>query len=673
METLSAVAPEVAQRRQCGRSLDPLRDHVQSEVVAELDDRTDQRRIAAVQIRDETRVDLDLVDRQLAQIGQRGVPGPEVVDAESHPQMAESVQRLECPARIIGELPLGQLEAQRPGREPGAIQQVGDPADQHRIVQVATGQVDTDPEFGRSGQMVQIGGRSFRHQAGQCCDGARHLRQLDELPRRQKSSAGVLPAHECLDPESPERLQIDTRLIVHDHLIGLHGLPQFRQQLELGPAAQILTCGVPDDAAASGLGPVHGAVGMAHQRRAVGGMIGEHRDTDAGSDAESVLVDLEGLTGQLAHTFRHLVRGGASPGSREEDGELVASESGDDVAVAQVAGEAAGQIDQQTVAVLVPERVVDLLELVQVHHDQRRLGSGTIGAVSCCPCQRCAQPLVEMRPVGEPGEVVVHGLMAKGLRDPGPFGHVLQRDPDALVRQGEGAQRVDPVLHGEIDRRALERGVQPHHVGEVLEQLRVRVEQVAEPAADHLLAHQPDELDRRRVPDDHPDRPGVVQIVEAQDGESDGDALDEVRVAADRALGLGACGLVDHDASSVPGPSVGILRDHDAFVQVPGPTSRIADPVVDLDVGALGDAPATVDQRVDVVGVHVAGQEREVTELGRGEPQQVDHPVADVVGVARCSRRLPDQRVDPVDEFVVAIATLDRDLGDVRQDHRAQD
>ena len=59
---------------------------------------------------------------------------------------------------------------------------------------------------------------------------------------------------------------------------------------------------------------------------------------------------------------------------RQQDGELVAAEPGDRVARAQDAGDARADELQQLVAAVVAERVVDLLELVEVeeHHDRPR-------------------------------------------------------------------------------------------------------------------------------------------------------------------------------------------------------------------------------------------------------------------------------------------------------------
>ena len=82
---LAAVAAELAQAGELGLVLDALGDRAQAEAAAELDERLDQR-VALVRARrrgDERAVDLQRVDRQLLQVGERGVAGAEVVDRDA--------------------------------------------------------------------------------------------------------------------------------------------------------------------------------------------------------------------------------------------------------------------------------------------------------------------------------------------------------------------------------------------------------------------------------------------------------------------------------------------------------------------------------------------------------------------------------------------------------------
>ena len=63
-------------------------------------------------------------------------------------------------------------------------------------------------------------------------------------------------------------------------------------------------------------------------------------------------------------------------GLRQQDGELVAAEPGDRAGLSDRGGQARPHLDQEQVALLVPEGLVDLLEVVEVEdHDGGALGS----------------------------------------------------------------------------------------------------------------------------------------------------------------------------------------------------------------------------------------------------------------------------------------------------------
>jgi hypothetical protein len=66
----------------------------------------------------EASIDLQDVDREVSEIGQRRVPGPEIVDRDAHTELSE---RLQLPLRLIGvghHDPHGDLEHEQPSCEP---------------------------------------------------------------------------------------------------------------------------------------------------------------------------------------------------------------------------------------------------------------------------------------------------------------------------------------------------------------------------------------------------------------------------------------------------------------------------------------------------------------------------------------------------------------------------
>ena len=66
---------------------------------------------------------------------------------------------------------------------------------------------------------------------------------------------------------------------------------------------------------------------------------------------------------------------------RQQDDELVAAEPGDAVALPHDPRQPRPDLLKQQVAVVVAERVVDLLETVEVEQQQRDLAFGAVGAL----------------------------------------------------------------------------------------------------------------------------------------------------------------------------------------------------------------------------------------------------------------------------------------------------
>ncbi len=129
-------------------------------------------------------------------------------------------------------------------------------------------------------------------------------------------------------------------------------------------------------------------------------------------------------------------RGRARPvrvGGGQEHGELVAAQPRHRVRGAHGRDEAAGHVPEQLVARVVAERVVDLLEVVQVEEEEGQGGTDARG-----DAQGLLQAVAEQGAIGQVGQRVVQGLVAQrvGLL---ARGHVaLHRDPVGDVAGGVG-------------------------------------------------------------------------------------------------------------------------------------------------------------------------------------------------------------------------------------------
>lgn len=126
--------------------------------------------------------------------------------------------------------------------------------------------------------------------------------------------------------------------------------------------------------------------------------------------------------------------------SENERRELVAAEAGRGVTGPHGLLEAASGLDEQLVARLVAETVVDRLEAVEVDEEHR--GAGVTGAAAA---ESLADPLGEQGAVGQVGERVVLGVVLQLGLQPDPFGHVpAVEDQPALVAV-DGGLDVEPV------------------------------------------------------------------------------------------------------------------------------------------------------------------------------------------------------------------------------------
>ena len=133
----------------------------------------------------------------------------------------------------------------------------------------------------------------------------------------------------------------------------------------------------------------------------------------------------------------------------EQDGELVAAEARGQVAGAQHPAQAAGEGDEQLVADLVAEAVVDPLEVVEVEEEHDRAAVGRASAASTCwvNSARLASPVerVVRRAVLE--AVAVLGQLPQRLLEP----VVLERDRGVVgerLQQGQigGGELGDAAL-----------------------------------------------------------------------------------------------------------------------------------------------------------------------------------------------------------------------------------
>ena len=125
-------------------------------------------------------------------------------------------------------------------------------------------------------------------------------------------------------------------------------------------------------------------------------------------------LDLERLAQDVEHAFGDQFRPGVEAGAFHEHHELVAAEPTDGIAVAQHRGQPHRDRLEQLVAGTVPERVVDVLEPVEV--DEQRGGRHVVPSA---PGQHRVHAVEDEDAVGETGQGVVQRLMPDAFQQPG--------------------------------------------------------------------------------------------------------------------------------------------------------------------------------------------------------------------------------------------------------------
>ena len=176
--------------------------------------------------------------------------------------------------------------------------------------------------------------------------------------------------------------------------------------LELHPAQQRGVHALLVEAVAAGalvLGAVERDVGVAQDllgRRLLAAV--HERDAGGRGHGDAAARELERLGERVEQVARDLAGGLRRRAGLEQHGELVAAQPRGGVAGGEPLGEAARARLQQLVAGRVAERVVDLLEVVEVDEQHREPLVLRVARV-----ERVLQPVDEQRAVGEPGQPVV--------------------------------------------------------------------------------------------------------------------------------------------------------------------------------------------------------------------------------------------------------------------------
>ena len=251
-------------------------------------------------------------------------------------------------------------------------------------------------------------------------------------PPQQRLETGDLPGP-----------KVDQRLIEQLEFVGTQRLMkvEFQDTTRLHPRVH-LGMEQTKDATPIGLGPIQGQVGTFQQLIGFQSVLRCERYAYTDANDNLMFGDLEWLREHLDNALgepdcveRRLNRG-------LQDGEFVTAQPGNRVSLPQAIRQAFGDGLQQSVADVMPERVVHRLELIEIEKVERQ--QPTPARIS----QGLFQLLVEQHPIGQVGQCVMMGEMLDFAREPAPFDHVLLED---FHRIGHGPDFITPLPVWDLD------------------------------------------------------------------------------------------------------------------------------------------------------------------------------------------------------------------------------
>ena len=309
-----------------------------------------------------------------------------------------------------------------------------------------------------------------QHPGAELIDEAALLGQCDETGRWHGAQLCAVPAGQGLDAATGADNASpiawcsgqEFALVVHADLSAFQAAPQ--QAVHMC-ACQRRLChlgAVEMEAVAAGaLGLVHGSVGRARQLVGAAAVAGVERNADAGRDLYFVPLQFHHAgqgTDQLVGHQRGLQRRVLA---FEHANELVAAQASQQIAAPQVRSQATRHFDQQVVTDRVPERVIDLLELIKVQEEHSqlpllalRLGDGI------------TQMVIAQQAVGQASQrVVMCQMLEPGQGGAQLFGARLHTLVEHTVGLLQGSFLAPQNALGALNQQQLQ-AVQPQHQGE---------------------------------------------------------------------------------------------------------------------------------------------------------------------------------------------------------------
>ena len=384
----------------------------------------DRRRTVDLDVADKTAVDLDLVEREPLQIAEGRKAGAEIVQRDADTNGAKLMQDRQRALVVMDQHRLGDFDLEPLWRQARGGECARDPQRQRRRLQLDRRDVDGQPDMRRPAGGLGTGG--LHDPVAEFVDQPGVLGNRDELRRGNHAAFRMAPAQQRLAARHLAAREIQQRLVVEfEAAIGqclakilLHGEPRLgagvhgRFEEPMGPAA-------------TGLGGVHREVGVLDQLIEFGAVLRRQRDADAGIGREMMAETVVRLPDRLVNPRDEFHDVGAVADTGPDHRKFIASQPGDQVGWFEAVLDAGGHGLQQFVADMVPERIVDTLELVDVDVEQGERPAGIL--------KLALDPLAEQHPVRKIGQRVVMRQMCDPFIGKPALGYVVD-DVDDVAR-----------------------------------------------------------------------------------------------------------------------------------------------------------------------------------------------------------------------------------------------
>ena len=250
----------------------------------------------------EAAVDLELVEREAAQIQQARIAGAEVVERKLHAERLEPQHRGFGAFDVAEQRRLGELELEPLRIEAGFRQNPLDHADEIEPAELQRRDVDRNRDP-RPCHAVEAG--PPQHLGAELDDEPGMLGDRDEFGRRDEAARRVRPARQRLDADDLVAAGVEDRLVEHLEAVVLDGLAQVLLD-ELALRQVGVHHGIVDAGAIAAfvLGPVERHVGVAHDVGRAAGALVDHGDADAGADDDGMAADRVGRAQRCDHAAR---------------------------------------------------------------------------------------------------------------------------------------------------------------------------------------------------------------------------------------------------------------------------------------------------------------------------------------------------------------------------------